>query len=122
VTTISGVRAVSIPVTDQDAALEFYVGTLGFDKVRDVPTPGGGRWIELSPGGGTAVVTLEATEGHPARGGILIRFCTPDAEAAHGTLRAAGVHVDEILRWPGTPAMFAFRDPDGNGFSITENP
>ncbi len=25
-----------------------------------------------------------------------------------------------ILRWPGVPAMFAFRDPDGNAFSVTE--
>ncbi len=119
-TTITGVRAISIPVTDQDRALEFYVGTLGFDKVRDVPTPGGGRWIELSPGGGTAVVTLEPTEGLPARHDILIRFCTADAEAAHASLQAAGIDVDEILIWPGTPAMFAFHDPDGNVFSLTE--
>jgi len=42
---ITGVRAVSIPVTDQERALEFYVGTLGFDKMRDIPTPGGSRWI-----------------------------------------------------------------------------
>jgi hypothetical protein len=42
------------------------------------------------------------------------------AEAAHATLVAAGIDTDEILRWPGAPAMFAFRDPDGNAFSITE--
>lgn len=118
--TINGIRAVSIPVSDQDRALEFYVGALGFDKLRDVPTPGGGRWIELSPGGGTAVVTLEASEIQTARGDIFIRFYTPDAEAAHSTLQAAGVEVDDILRWPGTPPMFAFRDPDGNALSLTE--
>ncbi|MEO6998584.1 MAG: hypothetical protein ABI112_10915 [Terracoccus sp.] len=28
-----------------------------------------------------------------------------------------GVDVDDILRWPGVPAMFAFRDPDGNAFT-----
>ena len=120
-TTITGVRAVSIPVTDQDKALDFYVGTLGFDKVRDVSIPGGGRWIELSPGGGPAVVTLEPNNGHAASGDILIRFSTTDAEAAHTSLRAAGVDTDEVLRWPDTPPMFAFRDPDGNAFSITES-
>ena len=119
-TTIAGVRAVSIPVTDQDRALEFYVDTLGFTKLRDTSTPGGGRWIELSPGGGTAVITLEPAEGHPARKGILVRFTTPDAEQAHASLHAAGVDIDDILRWPGTPAMFAFRDPDGNALSLTE--
>jgi lactoylglutathione lyase len=51
---------------------------------------------------------------------IGIRFTTEDAEAAHAALLAADVDVDEILRWPGVPAMFAFRDPDGNAFSITE--
>jgi lactoylglutathione lyase len=29
---ITGVRTVGIPVTDQDRALEFYVGTLGLEK------------------------------------------------------------------------------------------
>ena len=119
-TTITGVRAISIPVTDQDAALDFYVGTLGFDKVRDLPIPGGGRWIELSPGGGTAAVTLEPNHGHPATGDIMARFSTTDAEAAHALMQAAGVDTDDILRWPDTPPMFAFRDPDGNAFSVTE--
>ena len=35
----------------------------------------------------------------------------PDAER---------MRTGEILRWPGVPAMFAFRDPEGNAFSITE--
>jgi len=36
-TRITGVRTVGVPVTDQDRALEFYVGTLGFAKRLDVP-------------------------------------------------------------------------------------
>ena len=36
-TGITGVRTVSIPVTDQDRALAFYVDTLGFEKRLDVP-------------------------------------------------------------------------------------
>ena len=55
------------------------------------------------------------------RGAIGIRFTTASAEDAHARLTAAGVEVDDILRWPGVPAMFAFRDPDGNAFSITES-
>lgn len=34
-THIIEVATVGIPVTDQDRALEFYVGTLGFEKRRD---------------------------------------------------------------------------------------
>jgi catechol 2,3-dioxygenase-like lactoylglutathione lyase family enzyme len=119
-THITGVRTVSIPVEDQDAALRFYVGTLGFTPLRDDPTPGGGRWIELAPGGGNVIVTLEPAAPATTRGAIGIRFASDDAEAAHAALTAAGVAADDILRWPGVPAMFAFRDPDGNAFSVTQ--
>ncbi len=119
-THITGIRTVSIPVDDQDAGLRFYVDKLGFTVLRDNPMPGGGRWIELAPGTDTVVVTLEPATPEVARGAIGIRFTTDDAEAAHAGLRTAGVDTDEVLRWPGVPAMFAFRDPDGNAFSITE--
>jgi predicted enzyme related to lactoylglutathione lyase len=65
-------------------------------------------------------VTLEPATADLARGTIGIRFATDDAEAAHRALTEAAVDVDEILRWPGVPPMFSFRDPDGNAFSITE--
>jgi catechol 2,3-dioxygenase-like lactoylglutathione lyase family enzyme len=117
---ITGIRTVSIPVEDQDAALRFYRGILGFTVLRDNPTPNGGRWIELAPGGGDTIVTLEPAATGVTRGAIGIRFTADDAEAAHTALLAAGVDADQILRWPGVPAMFAFRDPDGNAFSVTE--
>lgn len=28
--------------------------------------------------------------------------------------------VDELLKWPGVPPMFAFRDQDGNGLEIIQ--
>jgi lactoylglutathione lyase len=119
-TGITGVRTVSIPVDSQDDALRFYVDTLGFTKLRDTPTPNGGRWIELAPGGDSIVLTLEPAAPQVTRGAIGIRFTTDDAEVTHAALTGAGVDTDEILRWPGAPAMFAFRDPDGNAFSVTE--
>jgi lactoylglutathione lyase len=30
------------------------------------------------------------------------------------------VDVGEVLRWPGVPPMFMFRDPDGNRLEIVE--
>lgn len=119
-TPFTGVRAISIPVEDQEAALRFYVGILGFTLARDHPTPGGGRWIELAPGRDQPVVTLEPAGPGVTRGAVGIRFTTEDADAAHAALTAAGVDTDEVLHWPGVPAMFAFRDPDGNAFSLTE--
>jgi catechol 2,3-dioxygenase-like lactoylglutathione lyase family enzyme len=119
-THITGVRTISIPVEDQDAALRFYTGILGFTALRDNPTPNGGRWIELAPGGHNVIVTLEPALPNATRGAIGIRFTSDDTEAAHAALTAAGVDTDDILRWPGVPAMFKFRDPDGNVFSITD--
>ena len=119
-THITGVRTVSVPVTNQDTALDFYVDILGFTKLRDAPTPNGGRWIELAPGDNNIIITLEPAAPDISRGAIGIRFSTDNADAAHVALHAAGVDTDEILRWPEVPPMFAFRDPDGNTFSITE--
>ena len=115
---ITGVRTVSIPVESQDDALLFYTG-LGFAVLRDIPTPAG-RWIELAPGAGNVILTLEPATSSTSRGAIGIRFTSDDVDAAHAAMMAEGIDVDDILRWPGTPAMFAFRDPDGNAFSITE--
>jgi catechol 2,3-dioxygenase-like lactoylglutathione lyase family enzyme len=117
-THITGIRTVSIPVDDQDAALAYYSETLGFEILRDMPTPNG-RWIELAPGTDAVIVTLEPASADVARGAIGIRFTTDDIDATHGALTARSVDLDEILRWPGVPAMFAFRDPDGNAFSVT---
>jgi hypothetical protein len=50
-----------------------------------------------------------------------IRFSTADAAADHAHLRAAGVDVDpEVLRYPGVPPMFTFRDADGNTLVVVE--
>jgi lactoylglutathione lyase len=117
-THITGVRTVSIPVDNQDDALRFYVDILGFTLLRDAPTPKG-RWIELAPGGDGVILTLEPAAANVTRGAIGIRFTTDDIEGAHAALTHRSVEVDEILRWPGIPAMFAFRDPDGNAYSIT---
>jgi hypothetical protein len=51
-----------------------------------------------------------------------IRFTTADAPTAHADLERQGVDVGELLCWPGVPAMFAVRDPDGNGLEIVEQP
>ena len=45
---------------------------------------------------------------------------TGDADAANAAFSARGVDVDDVLRWPGVPPMFAFRDQDGNGLEIVE--
>jgi catechol 2,3-dioxygenase-like lactoylglutathione lyase family enzyme len=118
---IVDVRTVGVPVTDQERALEFYVEKLGFAKQLDVPFGDGKRWIEVAPPGATTTIALVPShQGVPAGVETGIRFTTQDADAEQVGLRARGVDADEVLRWPGAPPMFAFRDQDGNGLEIVE--
>lgn len=120
-TTITGVLTVGVPVVDQDRALAFYVDTLGFETRRDAALGPGLRWIEVAPPGAPITVALvQAHDGVPAGVETGLRLATSDVEGAHADLHARGVHVDEVLRWPGVPPMFAFRDQDGNGLEIVE--
>jgi catechol 2,3-dioxygenase-like lactoylglutathione lyase family enzyme len=120
-TRMTDVRTVGIPVHDQDRALEFYTGTLGFEKRMEAPLPGGGRWIEVAPPGATTTLALVAArDGAPAGVETGIRLASPEAEADHSQLRAHGVEVSELLQWPGVPPMFTFRDPEGNRFRVVE--
>jgi lactoylglutathione lyase len=121
---IYGVRTVGIPVTDQDQALAFYIETLGFEKLIDVPLEQfGGRWIELRPpASSTTIALIPAREEVPAGVDTGIRFTTEHAAVLHTQLSDRGVDVDELLRWEGTPPMFDFRDPDGNVMYVSEVP
>ena len=120
-TRITDVHTVGVPVTDQDRALGFYVDTLGFEKRLDAPFGNGQRWIEVAPPGAAITIALvSAHEGVPAGVETGIRFVTTDADADNADLRARGVDADDVLRWPGVPPMFAFRDQDGNGLEIIE--
>jgi predicted enzyme related to lactoylglutathione lyase len=120
-TRIADVRTVAVPVSDQERALEFYRGVLGFETRMDSPFPGG-RWIEVAAPGATTTIALAAAQEGTATGvDSGIRFSTADATADHASLTAAGVDVDtEVLRFPGVPPMFSFRDPDGNTLYIVE--
>jgi lactoylglutathione lyase len=117
---ITGLHAVGVPVTDQAGALAFY-RSLGFETRLDIPMGQGARWIEVAPPGTGVTVALEVAHAdRPAGVETGIRLTTGDAEAAHAALRAQGIDVDDVLRWPGVPPMFAFRDQDGNGLEIVE--
>jgi len=121
-TRITEVRTVGIPVSDQDRALEFYLGRLGFEKRMDMPF-GAQRWIEVAPPGSATTIALVPTRpGVPTGVETGIRFTTEDADADHADLLARGVDVDpQVLRMGDfVPPMFYFRDQDGNRLVIVE--
>ncbi len=122
-TRISALHTVSVPSADQDRSVDFYVGTLGFEKRLDVPFGDGQRWVEVAPHGASTTIALApAHDGVPTGVDTGIRLATSDVDADHATLRARGVDVDpEIWRLGGgVPPMFTFRDPDGNNLFVVE--
>jgi lactoylglutathione lyase len=117
---ISGIRTVGVPVRDQDRALEFYTEVLGFQKRLDVSLGNGGRWIEVAPVAGPSIALVPAKDSAPAGVETGIRLAAADADELHAFLLKNDVDADDVLRWPGVPPMFAFRDHDGNGLEIVQ--
>jgi catechol 2,3-dioxygenase-like lactoylglutathione lyase family enzyme len=121
---LTRVGRVCVSVSDTDRALEFYVGTLGFEKVVDVPMGPDARWVELRLRGGETTVALAppppGTQAGGSDSGIILD--TTDIEADHATLRGLGADVDEEISRMGDPVppMFWVRDPDGNSLIVVQ--
>ena len=119
-TAISHIGTVVVPVADQDRALAFYTGTLGFEVRIDAPFGPGLRWVEVAPAGAETSIALVPRDAAPA--GVEVSLATGDAAADHADLRGRGVDADaELIRMgDGVPPMFTFRDPDGNRLRMVE--
>jgi catechol 2,3-dioxygenase-like lactoylglutathione lyase family enzyme len=123
-----------VPVTDQDRAVEFYAGALGFAKRLDFASAGGARWVEVAPPGATTQLALViAGDGAPVGIETRVAFASADLEADHALLKARGADVDDailrdgdpVVSWGGAtlagiPPMFLVRDPDGNSLLIVQ--
>ncbi|TMK98174.1 MAG: glyoxalase [Actinobacteria bacterium] len=121
-TRVNKINTVVIPVSDQDAAIAFYVETLGFQKRTDIPFGNGYRWVEVAPGDAETTIALAPPpEGRPTGNretGIGLQ--TDDIDAYHAELKAAGVDVDAEVSRVGDPVppLFWLRDPEGNSLMV----
>src|SRR5215467_3830922 len=90
---IKNIKFASVPVTDQDRALEFYTKKLGFRVLTDAPYDDTQRWIELSiPRAETGVVLFTSEEHKKMIGGFMnFAFTTDDVEETAKELKARGV-------------------------------
>jgi predicted enzyme related to lactoylglutathione lyase len=117
---ITHIKFVSIPTRDQDAALAFYTGKLGFRVVTDQPF-GPQRWIELRVGASETRFVLFTPPGQEDRIGSQFNgsLACDDVEATYRQLSARGVEfVSEPQKQPwGTFAIM--KDPDGNQFVLS---
>jgi catechol 2,3-dioxygenase-like lactoylglutathione lyase family enzyme len=116
--TITRVRLLSVPVADQDRALDFYVNTLGFELVLDDQMGPDQRWVQVGPKGADTSITLVTWfPAMPAGSlsGLVLETDDTDGEAER--LRAAGVELEGPADAPwGRHAIL--RDPDGNGIVL----
>ena len=121
---LTKVGRVCVTVADTDRAIDFYVDTLGFEKVVDVPMGPGMRWVEVAVAGHETTVALAPPPPGQEAGGSQtgIIFDTTDVDADHAALKAAGVDVDEEVTRYGDPVppMAWLRDPDGNSLIIVQ--
>jgi catechol 2,3-dioxygenase-like lactoylglutathione lyase family enzyme len=134
-THLGQVATIVIPVSDQAAALAFYVATLGMQKVNDLTYPSGERWLEVSPAKGSSNLCLVLSRPERPSGietGVVL--FSSDIFADLAAFRAQGLDVDEqplpegnVVWWSGAPlagvpTQIRLRDPDGNSFLIVAAP
>ncbi len=119
---ISHIHSTSIAVADQDAALDFYVNSLGWEKAMDAPFGPEMRWLTVVPPGATTQLVLaHVSWGGEAGGHTGISFSTPDIDATYESLSARGVRFKvpvAVMPW-GQKATW-FYDLDGNEFFLAE--
>jgi len=122
---VTHVGRVMVPVADQDAAISFYTGPLGFELTADTPFGDGERWVEVSPpGGGAAIALVPRRENYDTGRTTGVALESVDVTSTHQELREQGVDVDgELMGGEGAvPKMFFFRDHDGNQLMVVESP
>ena len=120
---IRGIKFISIPVSDQDAALKFYTESLGMKVVTDQPFTPQQRWIELMIPGAETGLALFTPPGREDQIGKFqsLSFCCDDVFATAEAMKKKGVVFDKeptVESW-GTAGVF--RDPDGNQFVLSSN-
>jgi predicted enzyme related to lactoylglutathione lyase len=118
---ITQIHSATIIVSDQDTALEFYTGVLGWEVEIDQPMGEGQRFLTVKPKGGQASLALGTSamfggNPSPATG---ISLIADDVEKTYEELTAKGVKFTmkpERMPWGDIGAHF--EDPDGNGFYL----
>lgn len=124
------IRFASLRVRDQDAALAFYTGVLGFEKMADIPM-GAFRWLTLKAPEGVAGVelVLEPMGFEPARtyqqalyeAGIpATAFITADLDTEVAKLKAKGVAFRGEPQVMGPIKAVLFDDTCGNLINLVQ--
>lgn len=116
------IELVSIPVTDVDRAIAFYVDQVGFVADHDHEVSPEVRFVQLTPPGSACSVVLGrgVTEMPPGtqKG---VQMVIEDADTARQELTGRGVECSEVDDQP-WGRFIHFADPDGNTWSLQQMP
>jgi catechol 2,3-dioxygenase-like lactoylglutathione lyase family enzyme len=116
---VTGVQVLSLPVSDQDRARDFYVDVLGLDLLRDAEMQPGLRWVQVTPRGATTTITLVTWfDTMPAGSNRGLVLETDDLEGDVERLRGLGVAIPEGIQQQPWGRFVTFSDPDGNGLVL----
>jgi predicted enzyme related to lactoylglutathione lyase len=113
---------IAVPVSDPDAAKEFYGEKVGFNVDQDHTVGDELRFIQCTPPGSACSIAFGKglTEKDP---GSLegLQLVVDDADAAHADLSGRGVDVSDVQDFPWGRFVF-FSDPDGNRWAVQQIP
>jgi catechol 2,3-dioxygenase-like lactoylglutathione lyase family enzyme len=112
------INFVSVPVADQDRALAFYTGHLGFSVQTDAPYGEGWRWIFLTlPGAETRLNFARTSELSWTGGLAALSLFTDDVDDDASRLGAAGVEIvagPQDAPWASGVRYLIIKDSEGN--------
>ncbi len=93
---IKQIKFVTVPVADQNRALDFYTEKLGFTIITDQPFDGKQRWIELRVPKAETRVVLFTMNGDEKRIGSMMpaTFACDDIDATYQELSDRGVEFE----------------------------
>ncbi|MEV0732192.1 VOC family protein [Polymorphospora sp. NPDC050346] len=112
---VSHISLLSLPVTDQDRARDFYVDVLGFDLRRDNPMGPDQRWVEVAPQGAQTSITLVTWFPTMPAGSVKgLVLETDDLDGDVATLTGRGLRLDGGIQEQPWGRFVTFDDPDGN--------
>jgi len=121
--------ALALVVRDYDEALDFYVGTLGFELIEDTVLGPDKRWVLVAPPGSRetrlllarAATPEQATRiGNQTGGRVFLFLHTDDFQADYDRLRARGVRFCEQPRTEAYGTVAVFEDLYGNRWDLLQ--
>lgn len=113
---------VAVPVSDVDAAKEFYTEKVGFTLDHDHRVSETMRFVQITPPGSACSIAIGEgiTDAAPGSAPNL-QVVVSSVQDARDQLVASGVEVSPIQEFPWGSFVF-FQDPDGNRWAVQQLP